>query len=172
MSTGRVIEITGESQVGFQDAIEQAIGRAAITVRRLQSAWVKEQRVSIVDGAISSYQVNLLLTFVLFSQFVAAIALIKPQASLSHAPLAIERANLIARLTAAGGKHLVIVTYGPHHEPLFDFVFNAADIDSAAVVFARSMGPGNDHMLLDYFHDRKAWDLYYDDTGDYRVSPR
>jgi len=65
MSTGRVIEITGESPVGFQDAIDQAIGRAAITVRRLQSAWVKEQRVSIVDGAISTYQVNLLLTFVL-----------------------------------------------------------------------------------------------------------
>ena len=65
MSTGRVIEITGESPVGFQDAIEQAIGRAAITVRGMQSVWVKEQRVSIVDGAISTYQVNLLLTFVL-----------------------------------------------------------------------------------------------------------
>jgi len=65
MSTGRVIEVTGESPDGFQDAIEQAIGRAAITVRRLQSAWVKEQRISIVDGAISSYQVNLLVTFVL-----------------------------------------------------------------------------------------------------------
>jgi dodecin len=65
MPTGRVIEITGESPEGFQDAIDQAIGRAAITVRGMQSAWVKEQRVSIVDGAISTYQVNLLLTFVL-----------------------------------------------------------------------------------------------------------
>ncbi len=65
MSTGRVIEITGESPVGFEDAIEQALGRAAITVRGMRSAWVKEQRVSIVDGAISTYQVNLLVTFVL-----------------------------------------------------------------------------------------------------------
>ena len=64
MSTGRVIEITGESQVGFQDAIEQAIGRAAITVRRLQSAWVKEQQVIVRDNKVQTYRVDLKVTFV------------------------------------------------------------------------------------------------------------
>jgi flavin-binding protein dodecin len=63
MSTGRVIEVTGESTESFDDAIQLAISRAAITIRQLQSAWVKEQRVSIVDGAIATYQVNLVVTF-------------------------------------------------------------------------------------------------------------
>jgi len=63
MSTGRVIEVAGESTESFDDAIQLAIGRAAITLRQLQSAWVKEQRVSIVNGAIATYQVNLVVTF-------------------------------------------------------------------------------------------------------------
>jgi len=63
MSTGRVIGVTGESTESFDDAIQLAIGRAAITLRQLQSAWVKEQRVSIVNGAIATYQVNLVVTF-------------------------------------------------------------------------------------------------------------
>jgi hypothetical protein len=87
-------------------------------------------------------------------------------------PLASERAKLVDRLTRQGGKHLVIVAYGQHHEPRFDFVFNAADVDDAPVVFARSMGPEKDRELLSYFHDRRIWDLYYDDTGVYRVTPR
>ena len=65
MSTGRVIEVTGESTESFDDAIQLAISRAAITLRQLRSASVKEQRVSIVDGAIATYQVNLLVTFAL-----------------------------------------------------------------------------------------------------------
>ena len=63
MSTGRVIEVTGESTESFDDAIQLAISRAAITLRQLKSASVKEQRVSILDGAIATYQVNLVLTF-------------------------------------------------------------------------------------------------------------
>ena len=63
MVTGRVIEVTGESTESFDDAMQLAIGRAAITLRQLQSALIKEQRVSIVDGAIATYQVNLVVTF-------------------------------------------------------------------------------------------------------------
>jgi flavin-binding protein dodecin len=63
MPIGRVIEVVGESTESFEDAIQLAVGRAAVTLRRLQSAWVKEQRVSIVDGAIATYQVNLLVSF-------------------------------------------------------------------------------------------------------------
>jgi len=63
MATGRVIEVTGESTESFDDAIQLAIGRAAVTLRQLQSAWVKEQRVSIVNGMIATYQVNLVVTF-------------------------------------------------------------------------------------------------------------
>jgi dodecin len=60
---GRVTEITAKSDVSFEDAIEGAIARANETLRNVRSAWVKEQRVSVEDGRVAGYQVNLLVTF-------------------------------------------------------------------------------------------------------------
>jgi len=65
MSIARVTELSAMSNVSFEDAIEQAITRASQTLRNVSSAWVKEQRVIVENGAISSYQVNLNVTFVL-----------------------------------------------------------------------------------------------------------
>jgi flavin-binding protein dodecin len=39
--------------------------RASKTLRGVTSAWVKEQRVDVEDGAIVGYQVNMMVTFVL-----------------------------------------------------------------------------------------------------------
>lgn len=64
-SVARVTEISAKSDTGFEDAIKVAIDRASQTLRGLTSAWVKEQEVEISDGRISSYKVNLLVTFVL-----------------------------------------------------------------------------------------------------------
>jgi dodecin len=60
---GRVTEITAKSDVSFEEAIASAITRANETLRNVRSAWVKEQRVSVEDGQVSGYQVNLLVTF-------------------------------------------------------------------------------------------------------------
>lgn len=65
MSVARVTELSAMSNVSFEDAIEQAITRASQTLRNVSSAWVKEQRVIVDNGAISRYQVNLNVTFVL-----------------------------------------------------------------------------------------------------------
>ena len=65
MSVARVTELSAMSNVSFEDAIEQAITRASQTLRNVNSAWVKEQRVIVENGAISRYQVNLNVTFVL-----------------------------------------------------------------------------------------------------------
>jgi hypothetical protein len=65
MSVARVTELSAMSNVSFEDAIEQAITRASQTLRNVSSAWVKEQRVIVENGAISRYQVNLNVTFVL-----------------------------------------------------------------------------------------------------------
>jgi hypothetical protein len=65
MSIARVTELSAMSNVSFEDAIEQAIARAAQTLRNVSSAWVKEQRVIVENGAIARYQVNLQVTFVL-----------------------------------------------------------------------------------------------------------
>jgi dodecin len=60
---GRVTEITAQSDTSFEDAINSAVARANETLRNVRSAWVKEQSVSIADGRIAGYQVNLLVTF-------------------------------------------------------------------------------------------------------------
>lgn len=65
MSVGRVTEVTATSEVSFDDAIAQGIARASQTLRGVQSAWVKEQSVKVEDGRVASYQVHLLVTFVL-----------------------------------------------------------------------------------------------------------
>ena len=64
-NVARVTEISAMSAVGFEDAIKVGIERASRTLRQVTSAWVKEQRVEIRDGAITGYQVNMLVTFVL-----------------------------------------------------------------------------------------------------------
>lgn len=65
MSVARVVEISATSDISFEDAVEQGIARAADTLRNVTGAWVKEQRVMVGDGEITSYQVNLKVTFVL-----------------------------------------------------------------------------------------------------------
>ena len=41
------------------------IERASKTLRNITSAWVKEQRVDIKNGAITGYQVNMMVTFII-----------------------------------------------------------------------------------------------------------
>ena len=65
MSVARVTELSAMSNTSFEDAVQQAISRAARTLRNVTSAWVKEQRVIVENGNISQYQVNLQITFVL-----------------------------------------------------------------------------------------------------------
>ena len=43
-----------------------------------------------------------------------------------------------------------------YHE---EWVFNRADIDGSAVVFAREIDPASDRALVEYFADRRAWVL-------------
>jgi flavin-binding protein dodecin len=64
-SVARVIEISAISDVSFEDAVRTGVARANRTLRNVTSAWVKEQRVEVKDGAISCYQVNMMVTFIL-----------------------------------------------------------------------------------------------------------
>lgn len=65
MSVARVTEISASSPESFDAAIKEAISRAAKTLRNVSGAWVKEQSVTVTDGQITGYQVNLMITFVL-----------------------------------------------------------------------------------------------------------
>lgn len=66
MAVARVTEISATSPEGFEEAIEEGLTRARETLRKLKSAWIKEQRVNLAeDGTVAEYQVNLLVTFIL-----------------------------------------------------------------------------------------------------------
>jgi flavin-binding protein dodecin len=65
MSVAKNIEITSSSKIGFEDAIQKGIERAARTIDNLRGAWIKEQKVTIKDGKVDEYNVMIILTFVL-----------------------------------------------------------------------------------------------------------
>lgn len=65
MAVARVTEISSTSSVSFEDAVKTGIERANQTLRNVKSAWIKEQQVRLEGGAITEYQVNMLITFVL-----------------------------------------------------------------------------------------------------------
>jgi len=64
-SVARVTEISARSNKSFEDAIRVGIERATKTLRHVEGAWIKEQRVEIDNGKIVGYQVNMAVTFVL-----------------------------------------------------------------------------------------------------------
>jgi hypothetical protein len=80
-----------------------------------------------------------------------------------------QRAGVIHRLESeggGGGRQLAIVRYAPNHNLLEEWVYNHADIDGSAIVWARDMGEARNRELLDYYHarqpGRKVWLLEAD----------
>ncbi len=59
----RVIEITGSSQTGIEDAIQHAVARAAKTLRHLRWFEVVQTRGHLEGGKILHYQVTLKIGF-------------------------------------------------------------------------------------------------------------
>ncbi len=55
----RIVELVGSSETGIEPAIENAITRAAKTMRHLEWFEVVETRGHIEDGRVKHYQVTL-----------------------------------------------------------------------------------------------------------------
>jgi len=85
-------------------------------------------------------------------------------------PLGLPRAHVLAELDSYAGPQLAIVRYTADHSPFDDWVYNAADIDKAKVVWAREMEPGKSQDLVTYFRDRRAW-LVEPDCSPPKISP-
>ncbi|MBX3097998.1 MAG: dodecin domain-containing protein [Salinibacterium sp.] len=64
-TVARVTTITSRSNTSFEDAVSGGIARASTTLRNVTGAWVKEQKVDVTNGKVSSWQVTLEITFVL-----------------------------------------------------------------------------------------------------------
>jgi flavin-binding protein dodecin len=59
----KVIELTGSSAVGSDDAIQKAVAKAAQTVRNMRWFEVVETRGHIEDGRVAHWQVTLKVGF-------------------------------------------------------------------------------------------------------------
>jgi dodecin len=64
-TVARVTEIIASSPKSFDDAFNVGLKRANKTLKGVQGAWIKDQKVSIKDGKIVDYRVNIKVTFVL-----------------------------------------------------------------------------------------------------------
>ena len=79
------------------------------------------------------------------------------------------RAAIHHQLAQLPGKQLVFVRYWPQH--MFqEWVHNAADIDSAPIVWARDLGAAENEKLRQYYPDRTVW-LLEPDARPPRLTP-
>jgi hypothetical protein len=65
-----------------------------------------------------------------------------------------QRIEINRQLAGKPGKLLVLVRYWPQHIFQDEWVYNAADIDGARVVWARDLGDAENQKLLHYYPDR------------------
>ncbi len=65
MSIARTTEISASSSKGFEDAVQKGIKRFSKTIKHVEGAWVKEQKVVVKDGDVTEYRVTMKVTFVL-----------------------------------------------------------------------------------------------------------
>jgi len=61
----KVLELTGSSTTSIEDAVQNAIRKAAKTLRRMQWFQILETRGHIEDGEVSHWQVTLKIGFTL-----------------------------------------------------------------------------------------------------------
>jgi hypothetical protein len=93
-----------------------------------------------------------------------------PMAWFGSEPVGLERASVARHLAALPGKQLALVRYEPRHITFDEWVYNAADIDGAKVVWARETDDSSDRELLNYFTERQAW-LVEPDFTPPRITP-
>jgi flavin-binding protein dodecin len=63
MAIMKVIEIMCNSKKSWEDATATAIKKASKSVKNIKSAYVQSQSVTVKDGKVNEYRVNLKVTF-------------------------------------------------------------------------------------------------------------
>jgi flavin-binding protein dodecin len=65
MAVAKVTEIISSSSKSFDDAVANGITRATNTLKNVEEAWVKSQKVVVKNGKVTEYRTVLKVTFVL-----------------------------------------------------------------------------------------------------------
>jgi hypothetical protein len=81
-----------------------------------------------------------------------------------------ERAQLAKQLAALPGNQLVLVRYDTWHNPLDEWVYNSAALESSQVIWARQMTPAEDRDLVTHYANRTVW-LAEPDAVPARLTP-
>lgn len=63
MAIVKVIEVIATSEKSFDDAVQQAVAEVSKTIKNIDSVWVKDQKVHVKDGKVSSYGVVCKVSF-------------------------------------------------------------------------------------------------------------
>jgi dodecin len=63
MSVLKVIEVLSSSEKSWEDATSKAVQKASQSVKHIRSAYIQEQSVSVKDGKVSEFRVNVKITF-------------------------------------------------------------------------------------------------------------
>ncbi len=63
MSIMKVIEVLSESSESWEDATAKGVSKASKSVDHVKSAFVQSQSVTVKDGEVDKYRVNLKITF-------------------------------------------------------------------------------------------------------------
>lgn len=65
MSIAKTSEISASSSKSFEDAIRKGIKRFSKTIKQVEGAWIKEQKVVVTDDDVSEFRVTMKVTFIL-----------------------------------------------------------------------------------------------------------
>lgn len=63
MAVMKVIEIMADSDKSWEDATAKAVAKASETIKGIRSAYVQSQSVTVKDGKVDKYRVNVKITF-------------------------------------------------------------------------------------------------------------
>ena len=63
MAILKVIEVMADSKKSWEDATQNAVEKAGETVKNIRSAFVQSQSVTVEDGNVKNYRVNVKITF-------------------------------------------------------------------------------------------------------------
>lgn len=64
MSVAKHVEISASSTASFEDAIRRGIKKTAESVKGIQGAWVKEQKMVVDGDDITEFRVTMKVTFI------------------------------------------------------------------------------------------------------------
>ena len=65
MPVVKVIELSAQSEQGYEDAVCQAVERAARTIRNIRSVWGKEFEAVVENDRVTQFRVAVKISFLL-----------------------------------------------------------------------------------------------------------